>query len=605
MLIEKRHVGKVFILPTEVVPGELGDGLRIVFDFPGASKYRGLAEKLENPLLDPSVQHHAKEYVERCNEIVIKKLSVALNELHNEKYPSLYWEMLFGRWMVEFLSMLYGRYIYLKLAIEKYGKENVVLYSNQKDIPALNGLEELFSFTCTDENGSSALYGEIARILGVCVEKVEEVEAGNHAIPFRAFSGSPRLYGAYFSTILLKLLEKTKAVLRKPKTDLPKGARILVDGYFDVSRNHLNELDIPGGIDEFPEGEFQPEPVSVDRRKIADLSGDDEFQEVVFKLLAKMTPSGVLEEYRSYRNESEKWAGYQVYCVNHAWCSSDPLFRFALARGMLRGASVLSCQHGGGFGQFMSLPGEYYARRVSHYFLTWGWEDEYYKGASLLPISLPKFAIYNSTGKAKGTYLYISTSVPGYLTRILPYPSTPMVQEIYLSWKRRFFVAMKTELHKSVIYRPYLSDYGWTRNELDVIKQFKGVVIDNGLPLMKMFGSASLVICDHLSTTFLEAMALNLPTIGFWNRGLTLLRDKVEGDFETLRRTGILFDTPEGAAGQINHISGDVNGWWTNAERQKVRKEFADKYCKVDSNWRQTWSVSLRGILGRQPATSN
>jgi len=71
-----------------------------------------------------------------------------------------------------------------------------------------------------------------------------------------------------------------------------------------------------------------------------------------------------------------------------------------------------------------------------------------------------------------------------------------------------------------------------------------------------------LYVCDHLSTTFAEALAANKPTVLFCNPETNRLRLDAQPYFDLLRNSGILFDTPETAASAVAAVYGDVEAWW-------------------------------------------
>ena len=56
-----------------------------------------------------------------------------------------------------------------------------------------------------------------------------------------------------------------------------------------------------------------------------------------------------------------------------------------------------------------------------------------------------------------------------------------------------------------------------------------------------------------------------------------------------MRKVGILYDNPESAAEAINLIYADVDSLWKKPERQKVVKQFVEKFCQRNFNEEEMW----------------
>ena len=63
------------------------------------------------------------------------------------------------------------------------------------------------------------------------------------------------------------------------------------------------------------------------------------------------------------------------------------------------------------------------------------------------------------------------------------------------------------------------------------------------------------------------------------------LRSEVIKDFENLERAKIFFKNNEDAILHINKINKiDINEWWNNPMVDKVKKNFTQKYARLDNN---------------------
>ena len=93
----------------------------------------------------------------------------------------------------------------------------------------------------------------------------------------------------------------------------------------------------------------------------------------------------------------------------------------------------------------------------------------------------------------------------------------------------------------------------------------------------------------------METLALEFPTIIFWNPKFWELRDTEKPYFEKLREVGILHFTPESAAKKINEISTNLSKWWNDNDVEYARNEFCNRYVRTSDNWFIDWrNVLLR-----------
>jgi putative transferase (TIGR04331 family) len=75
-------------------------------------------------------------------------------------------------------------------------------------------------------------------------------------------------------------------------------------------------------------------------------------------------------------------------------------------------------------------------------------------------------------------------------------------------------------------------------------------------------------IATYNATTFLESLAMDIPTIIFWRPEHWELRGTAIGPFEELSQAGIFHKSAESAADHLSDVWSDVDAWWGD---RKVR----------------------------------
>ena len=114
--------------------------------------------------------------------------------------------------------------------------------------------------------------------------------------------------------------------------------------------------------------------------------------------------------------------------------------------------------------------------------------------------------------------------------------------------------------------------------------------------LEKSYPECKILVSTSNSTTFLESIALNIPTVVFWNPNHWELRESAKPYHQLLKKTGILHDSPESAASHITNIWDDVSSWWNEKDVRSALNHFREKYCREIENIDRVISNKLKEI---------
>ena len=123
-------------------------------------------------------------------------------------------------------------------------------------------------------------------------------------------------------------------------------------------------------------------------------------------------------------------------------------------------------------------------------------------------------------------------------------------------------------------------------------------------PFISSLRECRLYVSDHLSTTFVEALSANKPSILFWHPESNDLNDDAIPYYEMLKSAGILYHTPEAAAEKVNSVYPDVEGWWNGSELQLAVKTFCNYYAKTSYKAHNLWLKEFSEIIKLFPLTN-
>jgi putative transferase (TIGR04331 family) len=165
----------------------------------------------------------------------------------------------------------------------------------------------------------------------------------------------------------------------------------------------------------------------------------------------------------------------------------------------------------------------------------------------------------------------------------------------YLQDKAVFLQSLSANKEIKVFYRPHASDHGWGERE-SVKRARADIEFATSGKLVYWMKKVRLVVIDHPSTSFLEALTINIPSIFYWDREVWAMRGEAEVSFDALRAAGILHNDPQGAASKVKEIYSDPSAWWLGEGVQKVRRDFCGQFAYSRKDWLKVWIRELDSV---------
>jgi len=587
-----KYLSAVSILPDEELDGEIIFLSKSNITDSTSSRLRNNELEIIPEIWNGSLRlRETSEYLEKLYRDLVGKIGPVLNRIHGVNYPSLFWEIPMASWLLFFLPPLFDRYSRLRRAIELYGRENLILLACRYKLGPYSGHPDFMEKLCVTEQSVSAFYGNVARQMGITVK-----EFSSDKPSIRIGTSSEKRLNILSKSFLLKVFNKLKKelwnlIILKPF----EGKNILMDqSIFNewerfILAKELRATFLPIRMKSYVKAE------NIDRLNLLSIKPNDEFEAVVIKLLPRFTPKYLLEEFRSYFQTAERYSNFKLYFFVNSWVTNT-VFNYAVSLARLKGAKAVSCQHGGGYGQHENNYVESIERHFSDYFVSWGWKDSFYPGAQILPLPQPNLSrLLNKHSPKLKIAIWVSVSVPKHVYRFYPYPFMPDMFHIYFSCKERFAVSLDSAIRNFMVYRPYHYDYGWLEEEMDFLDEYK-IRLEYSGTVPALLQKVRLYICDHLSTSFMEALVANTPSVIFWDYELCREREDAKPAFDLLRKAEILFHDPIDAANKVNSIWHDVQGWWMEPIRQEARIKFMETFCWAGSHWQKNWIEAFKEL---------
>jgi putative transferase (TIGR04331 family) len=328
------------------------------------------------------------------------------------------------------------------------------------------------------------------------------------------------------------------------------------------------------------------------RKRLVLKLGRDQFESILDNLIAQQIPRTYLEGYTEMDRKSLADFPKRPRVIFTADATSNEGLRFWAARKVESGTRLVVSQHGGYYGSGLWSPFEDHEVGICDRYFTWGWRIPGEPRA--IPMSVGKVAKEQRSWKpdAEGMILWTALSIPRYSLWLYSGPIGPQILA-YLDEQRRFARAVSPAVHKLLLLRLYVSDFGWNEQsrwqKIDpTLKCYQGPK-----RFEKQISESRLMIATYNATTFLQTFAADFPTLIFWNPKRSEIRPAAGPYFDELREVGILHDTPESAAAKANEIYQDPQSWWQQPMIQKTRNRFCERFVRTSRDWLTEWKAEL------------
>lgn len=540
--------------------------------------YAVLPNRWANRALIRSAEQYCWNFFTR----LIPQIAERLNVIHGTCHPVGYWEFLLSSWLLHAIHGMYDRYL-LACDVRRLALGASLRVPSQTASPPTTFAEGVDRF-CSDD-GNLLLFSLVFKELGldVIIESADStlVQASRHR----------------FGERLLQFLYSQLKLSAHRVLSRPSGMRLL------ASVSHMSLLDcfvlamrVPGlRVPVLSVGDMSL-PFSVDRDRrsaLKDIPSDSEFERVFIRLLSDIIPATMVEHYEKVVTLSHRFYGNKEVPIVITNLLQESLLEFA-ARSKCVGCPVSIYQHGGGYDQYHTYPLERIEIAKGQTFLSWGGQGDH-----IQKLPSPHLSRLRDRHRGGSRIVLVEICMPKYLYRI---HSKPICQNNRLFECMLSFVeALPEELLREVVLKPdpgfdqYETRHGTRRPK--TLQRLLPRKAKARLRAFHLMPEARMVIVPYPETTFIEALSVNVPTIGVWDPSLFEMRSDAEPFYSALAAVGVIHSDPIAAAQQVIAVYQDANKWWRDESIQKARISFLNRFGMASADWRNEWASYLNSLV--------
>jgi putative transferase (TIGR04331 family) len=330
-----------------------------------------------------------------------------------------------------------------------------------------------------------------------------------------------------------------------------------------------------------------------------DSESKNEFERLFSILVGEDVPQSFIEGYGHFQGAAGASHGRKkavVSAISWAW---DETFKFWAAAQAEQGALLAGVQHGGNYGIEYTHPIEEHEIAITDRYFSWGWDDA--SKPKITPLPASKYIGVRPIGadNAKEGVLLATVCFSRFLFRFQEFRNYD--HQTYFHWQQRFMTSLTPEHRYRTRVRLFIRDHGWGCRERWHDLDPKIILEDWRTSFHASMRDCRLHVSDHLSSTFLDALVADKPTILFWDPVLFRVRGAARPYLDELREAGILYDAPEAAAAAVERVYGDVEGWWGEEKRQATVRRFCTRFARTAPDSIDQWADEMNRLSRGRP----
>lgn len=521
--------------------------------------------------VEPEENEKNLNYVQSLTSKILSELTIELNKFHKTNLSERYWNILLGHWLIRYVEITFNRYEAIRRATENYNLSGTTLLSNDDvSLVVANSLD--FMTSSNDDLWNHFFYSKIIKYIGGV-----ELKTTNVTLP--DFNKNPI---AAQSTLKQKTLDTLGWILSWFTRD--------TDAFFINSYiPKIQDIKLQFSLGQCPQWWKSPPldtiPVDKEARKKFKLENSKEnnsnFEIFLRSEIGQFIPVCYFEGYKNLILKADQlpWPRKPRFIFTSNNFDTDELFKAWTASKTEKGTPYFIGQHGNHYG---TLKGYNSWPEVStgDKFLTWGWSygNERYMPACVFKTIKRTPRIYNPNG---GILL-----IEVYLPHRMLHWDDSYDYNIYQDNQFVFVRNLPEKIHSQLTVRLHsqFRSQGWFEDLRWKDESPKTKIEFGKAKLINLITDSRLIVHSYDSTGLLETLELNIPTMCFWDRGLSHLVQEAVPYYELLKKVGIIAENPVQAAKLIESRWDNIKLWWESEEVQDARIKFCEQYARTERN---------------------
>lgn len=518
------------------------------------------------------------EFVNNKYYEMIMKVSDYLNVLHNRRYSIRFWERALGLGFYRLLYMSYNAFKnYAELDLNHKNLIFNILDPESYYIPNdFNDMRDFIQYSSFGQEQLFSIYfttfytnDKITKI----TKKYMKTTNINQKKDIKKF-----IRKLISKKLILKILNKMihfKFIKKNIKVGIYQSyfsdenfIKLFTRSMLKITTININEI-------------VKIDSKDFDRNSLFNLPVNDKFEIYFMQVIKNCMPKNLIETFDShishFEQELKKFPKLELI-VNESFIGNhNASFMLAVAKEVY-GISHYYNEHNK-LNHFYQYNINSIISKLTDKYLTLGWlkkgDSNYVKLASLYS--------YSEHGiREKNLILYVSTIGFSKASEFAnsSFDTSADNVALYILFRNRFFNSIDENMLSEITYKGYPYNSSWDSIwDIDSKIKYKLNQYSGGETAKELMLKSKLVIVDYQSTSHLEALLMDIPTVFFWIIGTYELESQYIKEYDELISCGICQTSPMEAANFVNDLveNDSIEQWWYSEQTQNAKKAFLDR----------------------------
>jgi putative transferase (TIGR04331 family) len=306
------------------------------------------------------------------------------------------------------------------------------------------------------------------------------------------------------------------------------------------------------------------------------------------EMLPKILLEGIYPTYLNY----DKNQSFDAIFSSDCWTSIDSFKIMAFAQKNRRKVKLIGTPHAFNYSALHNFWLRAYEISFLDKYLSWGTLQD--QNSKALPFYINKFAGYKRSQSPKRVDEKSSILLTGAMrpNHLVEYPFEPEFFKQYLLQEINIALVTAETTNRLVKIRTRSKDRGGSFETLFNQNSPANVVLDfQSGTFINEVTNYSLHVSDNTSTTILESLIINHPTIIVIASEYFSIDEIARNSFETLKEANIFHTTIESYKSHLEKINGHINDWWHSYHTQLAISNFLDQHARIGGGvtiWKKT-----------------
>jgi putative transferase (TIGR04331 family) len=510
-------------------------------------------------------------YIGKIYDATLYNLAESLNLFHGKSLSIRQWEIIVGPWLRIYLESLYFRWKRLDWLLELGVKQIFVTNLDKINRAQISATRNSYvREKILNEDWNHIMLSNMAIFK---FTKLKHIEFRTVDLKETNIIETPKI-----NFIPLKKLIKTFAqrLLERISFRLSRNNIIIINNPY---LSFLNKLRLSKLIKKRPVFYFNREfksksNISYRSRlfELINIGYNDEFHKFASSNLAKEIPVCYVEDLHRLESKAGelRLPSNPDIIYTGSGVESDEIIRFYIAKNIIKNSKYVISQHGGVYGtRLIPTKSEFYEHKIADTWISWGWKDSkndnVKNGVNIKEIDR-KTHKYSYADKI----LFTLPNITYISSRLMPLQPLKRIKD-----NKKIVKGLSDYVRKNLVIRshPNHAKKSYVKEIAD------GCFISSQVSFQDDLSVAKLFITTNNSTTFLQSMTANCPSILILLGRQKFIRNESKKLFSLLEKNRILFYDINLAINHINLISRNPKKWWCAESVKEARSEF----CKYHS----------------------